>query len=206
MREAERETLVLNMGPQHPSTHGVLRLVLELEGETIVGCDLVIGYLHTGIEKNMEGRTYHQNIALVDRIEYLSSFAEEQAYVMAVEKLMSVEVPIRALRIRDVLAELERLSSHLVYLGSSAIDVQITSGIMYALTLREKILDLKEAVSGQRMMPGYFRVGGLQWDLPEGWVEACRALGDKLDDARAPAGSRCCLRRLMQYASIQLGI
>jgi NADH-quinone oxidoreductase subunit D len=162
-----RETLTINMGPQHPSTHGVLRLVLELEGETVVSCRPVIGYLHTGIEKEMEFRTYHQNITLVDRIEYLSSYHEEMAYCMAVEKLLGIEVPKRAQVIRLVMCELNRIASHLVWLGTTGIDLNVSSLLMYCFRDREQFMEISEMVSGQRMMPGYFRIGGVQWDLPE---------------------------------------
>ncbi|MBI3975289.1 MAG: NADH-quinone oxidoreductase subunit D, partial [Armatimonadetes bacterium] len=171
-----RETLTLNMGPQHPATHGVLRLILELEGEIIVGANPVIGYLHTGFEKEMETRTYHQNIVFPPRVEYLATMIEEVAYVQAVEKLLEVTPPKRAQYIRVALMELSRIASHLVWLGTSAIDLNITSAFMYTFALREPILDLFEAVSGQRMMHGYMRVGGLQWDLPEDFIPRVRAL------------------------------
>ncbi|MDR7415342.1 MAG: NADH dehydrogenase (quinone) subunit D [Armatimonadota bacterium] len=167
------------MGPQHPSTHGVLRLVLELEGEVVVSCRPVIGYLHTGIEKEMESRTYHQNITLVDRIEYLSSYHEEFAYCLAVEKLLGIEVPKRAQYIRVIMAELNRISSHLVWLGTSALDLNVTSLLMYCFRDREEILELSEMVSGQRMMPGYFRIGGVAEDLPEEFFPRVRAFLDE---------------------------
>jgi len=171
MSQLAKETLVLNMGPQHPATHGVLRLILELEGEVILGVEPVIGYLHTGFEKEMETRTYHQNIVFPPRIEYLATFIEEQAYVLAVEKLLGITAPKRAEVIRLILAELSRIASHLVYLGTAAIDLNVTSLLMYCFRDREEILDIFEMVSGQRMMHGYFRIGGLQWDLPEGFAE-----------------------------------
>ncbi|MDQ7818997.1 MAG: NADH dehydrogenase (quinone) subunit D [Armatimonadota bacterium] len=180
MAELTRETLVLNMGPQHPSTHGVLRLLLELEGEVIVGAHPVIGYLHTGFEKEMETRTYHQNIVFPPRIEYLATFIEEQAYVLAVEKLLGITAPPRAQTIRLILAELSRIASHLVYLGTAAIDLNVSSVFMYCFRDREQILDIFEMVSGQRMMHGYFRIGGLQWDLPEGFVPRVRAFLEEL--------------------------
>lgn len=180
MSELTRETLVLNMGPQHPATHGVLRLVLELEGEVILGAEPVIGYLHTGFEKEMETRTYHQNIVFPPRIEYLATFIEEQAYVLAVEKLMGIRAPKRAETIRIILAELSRIASHLVWLGTSAIDLNVSSVFMYCFRDREQILDLFEAVSGQRMMHGYFRIGGLQWDLPSGFSERVRTFVEDL--------------------------
>jgi NADH-quinone oxidoreductase subunit D len=175
MSDLTRETLVLNMGPQHPATHGVLRLVLELEGEVILGAQPVIGYLHTGFEKEMETRTYHQNIVFPPRIEYLATFIEEQAYVLAVEKLLGLTAPPRATVIRLILAELSRIASHLVYLGTGAMDLNVSSLLMYCFRDREEILDIFEMVSGQRMMHGYFRIGGLQWDLPAGCTERVRA-------------------------------
>ncbi|MBM3450629.1 MAG: NADH-quinone oxidoreductase subunit D [Armatimonadetes bacterium] len=180
MSELTRETLTINMGPQHPSTHGVLRLVLELSGETIVSCKPVIGYLHTGIEKEMETRTYHQNIALTDRIEYLASYFEEMAYCLAVEKLLGLEVPRRAQYIRVILCELNRIASHLVWLGTSALDLNASSVMMYAFAHREEYQEMSEIVSGQRMMPGYFRIGGVQWDLPEEFFPRVRKFIDEL--------------------------
>ena len=175
-----RETLTINMGPQHPATHGVLRLVLELEGEVILGARPIIGYLHTGFEKEMETRTYHQNIVFPPRVEYLATMIEEVAYVQAVEKLLGITPPPRCQVIRVILMELSRIASHLVWLGTSAIDLNISSVFMYAFVDRERILDLFEQVSGQRMMHGYMRVGGLQWDLPEGFEAAVRQLMEDL--------------------------
>ncbi len=175
MGELTRETLVINMGPHHPATHGVLRVILDLEGEVVLGAESVIGYLHTGFEKEMETRTYHQNIIFPPRIEYLATFIEEQAYVLAVEKLLGIAAPPRAQVIRIILAELSRIASHLVWLGTSAIDLNVSSVFMYCFRDREAVLDLFEMVSGQRMMHGYFRIGGLQWDLPEGFLEKLQA-------------------------------
>lgn len=180
MATVTHETLTINMGPQHPATHGVLRLVLDLEGEVVVSARPVIGYLHTGFEKEMETRTYHQNIVFPPRVDYLATMIEEVAYVQAVEKLLDLTVPKRAQYIRVMLMELSRIASHLVWLGTSAIDLNITSAFMYTFAFREKILDLFEAVSGQRMMHGYMRVGGLQWDLPEGFEQRVSALIEEL--------------------------
>ena len=180
MSELARETLVLNMGPHHPSTHGVLRLMLELEGEVIVGTEPVIGYLHTGFEKEMETRTYHQNIVFPPRIEYLATMIEEHAYVLAVEKLLGVRAPERAETIRIILAELSRIASHLIWLGTSAIDLNVTSMLMYCFNDRERVMDILEMVSGQRMMHGYMRVGGLQWDVPDGFTDRVRRFVEDL--------------------------
>jgi NADH-quinone oxidoreductase subunit D len=175
MSNATRQTLTLNMGPQHPSTHGVLRLVLELDGEIVRSCTPVIGYLHTGIEKEMETRTYHQNVTLVDRVEYVASYLEEMAFYQSVERLMGIDPPPRARAIRVLMCELNRIASHLVYLGSAALDLNVSSVFMYCFADREKFLDLSEMVSGQRMMPGYFRAGGVADDLPGEFVPAARA-------------------------------
>lgn len=180
MPEVRTETISINMGPQHPSTHGVLRLILELEGEIILDCQPVIGYLHTGFEKQMEHRTYHQNIVFPARIEYLATFIEEAAYVLAVEKLLEVTPPPRAQTARVILMELSRIASHLLWLGSSAIDLQMSSIFIYCMQDREEILDILEMVSGQRMMHGFLRIGGMQWDLPEGFEARVRALMDRL--------------------------
>lgn len=180
MSELTRETLVLNMGPHHPSTHGVLRLIVELEGELVLGTEPVIGYLHTGFEKEMETRTYHQNIVFPPRIEYLATMIEEHAYVLAVEKLLGIRPPARAEVIRVMMAELSRIASHLVWLGTSAVDVNVSSLLMYCFNDRERILDLLEMVSGQRMMHGYMRIGGLQWDLPEGFEQRVKPVIDDI--------------------------
>ena len=168
------ETLLLNMGPQHPSTHGVLRLLLELDGERVVSCVPDIGYLHTGIEKTCESKTYTKVIPLTDRMDYLSPMSNNLGYVMAVEKLMGVEVPLRAQFIRVILCELQRIASHLVWLGTHAIDLAAMSMLLYCFREREMILDIFEMVSGQRMMASYFRIGGLWRDVPEGFEDAVR--------------------------------
>lgn len=167
--EQTGEILELNLGPQHPSTHGVLRLKLKLDGEVVVAVEPVIGYLHTGIEKECETRTYHQVFTLVDRLDYLSGPVEEQAFAGAVEKLMGVEVPERAQIIRLILLELARISSHLVWVGTSALELNMSSVYMYCFSEREKILDLFEEVSGARMFPTYWRIGGIARDLNDGF-------------------------------------
>ncbi len=180
MMQSATETLTINMGPQHPATHGVLRVILDLEGEVIRDATPVIGYLHTGFEKEMESRTYHQNIVFPARIDYLATFIEETAYALAVEKLLGVTPPPRAQVARVILMELSRIASHLVWLGTSAIDLNVSSAFMYCFQDREQILDIFEMVSGQRMMHGYIRIGGLQWDLPEGFEARVRRYVDGL--------------------------
>jgi NADH-quinone oxidoreductase subunit D len=166
------ETMILNLGPQHPSTHGVLRLVLELDGERIVDCEPHIGYLHTGIEKECEYRTYHQVVPLIDRMDYLSSLHEELGYVLAVEKLLGIEAPKRAQYIRVLMCELSRIASHLVWLGTASLELNVSSVFMYCFRDRESVLDLFEMVSGARMFPRYFRIGGVMRDLPRDFEDA----------------------------------
>jgi len=160
------ETMLLNMGPQHPSTHGVLRLLLELDGETVVNCIPDIGYLHTGIEKTAEGKTYLKAIPLTDRTDYLAPMSNNLAFCGAVEKLVGIEVPLRAQYLRVVLMELTRMNSHLVWLGTHALDIGAMSVFLYCMREREMILDIYEAVSGARMMSSYIRPGGLWRDVP----------------------------------------
>ena len=173
-RALDGETVILNMGPQHPSTHGVLRLLLELDGETIVTCVPDIGFLHTGIEKNMEVKTYTQAEVMTDRLDYLNTVGNNLAYCLAVEKMIGIDVPPRAQAIRVILAELQRLASHLVWLGTSALDVAAMSVFLYAFREREVILDILELVSGQRMMTTYIRPGGVWWDVPVEFDDAVR--------------------------------
>jgi NADH-quinone oxidoreductase subunit D len=168
------ETMLLNMGPQHPSTHGVLRLLLELDGETIISCIPHIGYLHTGIEKTCEDKTYNKVIPLTDRMDYLAPLSNNLGYVMAVEKLMGVEVPLRAQYIRVILTELSRIASHMVWLGTSGLELGAMSMFLYAFREREYLLDIFEMCSGQRMMTSYFRVGGLWRDVPDDFEPALR--------------------------------
>ncbi|OFV94423.1 MAG: NADH dehydrogenase [Acidobacteria bacterium RIFCSPLOWO2_02_FULL_61_28] len=168
---AGERNMVLNMGPQHPSTHGVLRLVLELDGETIVRCTPDIGYLHTGIEKTCEDKTYHQAITLTDRIDYLCPLTNNLCYVLAVEKLLGLEPPPRAQWVRVMLNELSRIASHLVWLGTHAIDIGAMSVFLYCFREREEILKLFEMVAGQRMMTSYFRVGGLALEPPADFLK-----------------------------------
>jgi NADH-quinone oxidoreductase subunit D len=160
------DTMILNMGPQHPATHGVLRLVLELDGETVVKATPDIGYLHTGIEKTAEYRTYSQNITLWDRTDYVANLSNNLGYVLAVEKLLDIEAPPKAQHIRVLLTELQRISSHLVWVGSHAADIGAISMLLYAFREREMLQDIFETISGQRMMTSFIRIGGLAKDLP----------------------------------------
>jgi NADH-quinone oxidoreductase subunit D len=165
------ETMVLNMGPQHPSTHGVLRVVLELDGETVIKARPEIGYLHTGIEKTCEAKTYSQAITLTDRLDYLAPLSNNLCYCLAVEKLLGIEVPKRAQYARVLLTELTRIASHLVWLGTHAIDLGAMSMFLYCFREREEVLKILEFISGQRMMTSYFRIGGLALEPPPGWLD-----------------------------------
>ncbi len=168
------ETMLLNMGPQHPSTHGVLRLLLELDGETVVNCIPDIGFLHTGIEKNMEAKTYQKAEVMTDRMDYMNTVGNNFTYCLAVEKLVGLDVPPRAQAIRVILAELTRIQSHLVWLGTAALDVAAMSVFLYCFREREDILDIMELVSGQRMMTTYIRPGGVWRDVPVEFEAAVR--------------------------------
>ncbi len=170
------DTMVLNMGPHHPSTHGVLRLVLELDGEEVVNVAPDVGYLHTGIEKTMESKTYQKAVVLTDRMDYLAPLSNNLCYALTVEKLMGVEIPERAQTARVLLTELQRVSSHLVWLGTHALDLAAMSVFLYAFREREQILDIFELVSGARMMTSYFRIGGLAYDLPADFLPTVDAL------------------------------
>lgn len=170
------DTMVLNMGPHHPSTHGVLRLVVELDGETVVNVAPDVGFLHTGIEKNMEFKTYQQAVVMTDRTDYLAPLSNNLSYVLAVEKLLGVEIPERPTVARVLLVELQRISSHLVWLSSHALDLAAMSVFLYGFREREQILDIFELVSGARMMTSYFRVGGLAYDLPNDFLPTVNAL------------------------------
>ena len=176
--ELRQETMVINMGPQHPSTHGVLRLLLELDGETVIRCKPVIGYLHTGIEKNTEYRTWVQGVAYVTRADYLSPFFNELGYCLGVERLLGIEAPPRAQVIRVLICELNRVASHLIYLATGGLELGAVSVMLYGFREREIILDLFETVTGLRMNHAYIRPGGVVMDLPE---EAPRKIRDLLD-------------------------
>jgi NADH-quinone oxidoreductase subunit D len=180
------KTMILNMGPQHPSTHGVLRIALELDGETVVKAVPDLGYLHTGIEKSCEDKTYTQAITLTDRMDYLNPLGNNLVYCLAVEKLLGIEVPKRAQYVRVMLVELQRISSHLVWLGTHAIDLGAMTVFLYCFREREEILKIFELFAGQRMMTSYFRIGGLALDPPAGWRAAIekflRMMPSRVDD------------------------
>jgi NADH-quinone oxidoreductase subunit D len=168
------QTMVINMGPQHPSTHGVLRLVLEIDGETVVSLAPDIGYLHTGIEKTCEAKFYQQVVPLTDRIDYLSPMTNNTAYALAVEKLLDLEIPAKAQWLRVLFNELMRLNSHLVWLGTHAMDIGALTVFLYCFREREQLLRIFEAVSGQRMMTSYIRIGGVSLEPPIGLYESIR--------------------------------
>ena len=171
---AKTETMIINMGPQHPSTHGVLRVVLELDGEVVAKATPDIGFLHRGLEKLAESKTYHQCIPLTDRLDYVAGMSNNLAYVLAVEKLLGMEAPPRAQAIRVLLCELQRIASHLLWLGTHAHDIGAMTPFFYALRERDEILFIFEMVCGSRLTPSYFRVGGLTQDLPDGFEAKCR--------------------------------
>ena len=166
--------LVINMGPQHPSTHGVLRVVLRLDGERVIDCDVVIGYLHRGIEKLSEQRDYTQIVLLTDRMDYVAAASNNLGYCETVEKLMSIEVPSRARYIRTILAELQRIASHCLWLGTHAMDIGAMTVFLYAFRERELVLDLFEEYCGARLTYNAMRIGGLPLDIPPGWDRKVR--------------------------------
>ncbi|MFL6006811.1 MAG: NADH dehydrogenase (quinone) subunit D [Gaiellaceae bacterium] len=177
------DILEVNFGPNHPSTHGVLRLVIELHGETVVGLQAVIGYLHTGFEKNMEQKTWWKAIPYAPRIDYVSFQNNELVFVLAIEKLLAIEVPRKATWMRMLLAELNRLHSHLVWLGTSGLELGAISMFWYCFRERETILDLFELVTGYRMHTRYFQAGGLAEDIPRGFYPDCRKFVEKMPAA-----------------------
>ncbi|MDX1614955.1 MAG: NADH dehydrogenase (quinone) subunit D [Candidatus Promineifilaceae bacterium] len=174
----DEENMLLSMGPQHPATHGVLRLLVELDGENVANLVPDIGYLHTGIEKSMESKTFTKALVMTDRMDYLSPMYNNLVYVLAVEKLLDIDVPPRAQAIRVILGELTRLNSHLVWLGTHALDLAAMSVFLYCFREREYLLDIFEMVSGQRMMSSYFRPGGLWRDVPDEFEPAVRQFLD----------------------------
>jgi NADH-quinone oxidoreductase subunit D len=175
--------MTLSMGPQHPSTHGVLRLELQLDGELVIKTVPDIGYLHTGMEKLFEYKKYQQGIVITDRMDYLNPLGNNLAYVMAAEKLLQIEIPERAQIIRVMFCELQRIASHMVWLGTHALDIGAMSPFFYCFRQREKILNLIEAASGGRMTPSYFRIGGLMMDLPAGFERRVRQFLEDFPDA-----------------------
>lgn len=192
--------MTVSLGPQHPSTHGVLRLELVLDGETVVNAIPDIGYLHTGIEKTMEKEKWQQVVTITCRMDYLNSMGNDLGYCLAVEKLMGVEVPKRAQDLRVLLTELNRLSSHLVWFGTHAMDLGAMTAFFYAFTERERILDIFECVSGARLHQSYFIIGGVRWDIPENFPALVRDLLDRfrsfLDECRRlVTGNRIFQRR-----------
>jgi NADH-quinone oxidoreductase subunit D len=178
--EIRQETMIINMGPQHPSTHGVLRLLLELDGETVITCKPIIGYLHTGIEKNTEYRTWAQGITYVTRADYLSPFFNELGYCLAVERLLGIEAPPRAQVLRVMFNELNRISSHLVWLATGGLELGAVSIMLYGFREREVVLDIFEAVTGLRMNHNYIRIGGVIMDVNEEGEQKIRALLDEM--------------------------
>jgi NADH-quinone oxidoreductase subunit D len=180
MAEVRTETMTVNMGPQHPSTHGVLRLVLELDGETVVSASPTIGYLHTGIEKTAEQKKWQQVIPLVERMDYLSAQSNSLAFCLSAERLLGIEIPERVRWIRVLLAELQRINSHLVWLGTHGMEVGAVSVMLYCFRERELLLNINELLAGFRMFPTYIRVGGLREDLPRGFHASVREVLDRL--------------------------
>src|SRR6476646_9809646 len=180
---ATGDVLTVNFGPNHPSTHGVLRLIVDLYGEDVTGVEAVIGYLHTGFEKNMEQKTWWKCITYPERIDYLSFQANEYAFVAAIEKLLELEVPEKAVWMRTCLLELNRIHSHLVWLGTSALEIGAISMFWYCFRERDMILDLFELVTGVRMHTRYFQVGGLAEDIPEGFYPECRTFVEWMPQA-----------------------
>jgi NADH-quinone oxidoreductase subunit D len=179
MPELRTETMTLNMGPQHPSTHGVLRLVLELDGEVIQSAMPTIGYLHTGIEKTAEQKKWQQVIPLVERMDYLAAQSNSLAYALAVEQMLGLEMPTRVNDIRVLIAELQRLASHLIWLGTHAMEIGAVSMLFYAIRERELLMNINELIAGFRFFPSYIRIGGLREDLPRGFHEAVNAFLDR---------------------------
>jgi NADH-quinone oxidoreductase subunit D len=196
----DTDELVINMGPQHPSTHGVLRLVLKLDGERVVDADVIIGYLHRGIEKLSENRDYTQIILLTDRMDYVAAATNNLGYVETVEKLYSLEVPRRALYIRTILSELQRVASHLLWLGTHAADIGALTVLLYGLRDREFVLDLFEEYCGARLTYNCMRIGGQPQDIPPGWdkrvLRFCELMEQKLPDyEQLLTGNRIWLER-----------
>jgi NADH-quinone oxidoreductase subunit D len=176
------DVLTVNFGPNHPSTHGVLRLIVDLHGEDVVGLEAVVGYLHTGFEKNMEQKSFWKAVTYAPRMDYLAFQANEYAYVAAVEKLLGIEVPAKATWMRTLLLELNRIHSHLIWLGTGALEIGAIGLLWYCFNARDDVLDLFELVGGTRMHTRYFQAGGLAEDIPRGFFTACKTFADEFPD------------------------
>jgi NADH-quinone oxidoreductase subunit D len=176
------DVLTVNFGPNHPSTHGVLRLIVDLHGEDVVGLEAVVGYLHTGFEKNMEQKTFWKGVTYAPRMDYLAFQANEYAYVAAVEKLLAIETPPKAVWMRTLLLELNRIHSHLIWLGTGALEIGAIGLLWYCFNARDDVLDLFELVGGTRMHTRYFQAGGLAEDIPPGFFTACKTFADEFPD------------------------
>ena len=198
--------MTISMGPQHPSTHGVLRLELVLDGEMVIKCTPDIGYLHTGMEKLFEYKKYQQGIVITDRMDYLNPLGNNLCYVMAVEKLLGLEIPERAQVIRVLMCELQRIASHMVWLGTHALDIGAMTVFFYAFREREKILNLIEAASGGRLTPSYFRIGGLMMDLPAGFERRARQFMDDFPKAVGEFETLLSGNRIFQKRTQGIGI
>ncbi len=202
-----RRPMVINLGPQHPSTHGVMRLITELDGETVVDLHPVIGYLHTGIEKQCENKTWWQAVTLVTRMDYLSPYFNTLAYCLSVEKLLGLEVPVRAQYLRVIMCELNRIASHLVWLGTSGLELGAISVFFFTYRERDAALDLGEMISGERMNSRYFQVGGCAADMPEGFEAELRAFVDAMpahvdEYEQLVAGNQIWLDRLVGVGTL----
>ena len=202
----EFNTITINMGPQHPSTHGVLRLIIELDGEIVVSVRPVMGYLHTGMEKIMESKTYTKAITVTDRMDYMSPLGNNMAYVGAVERILGIDVPERARTLRVILLELMRISSHLVWLGTHALDLGAMSVFLYCFREREKLLDVNDMVAGSRMTPSYFRVGGFYQDVPDTFVPHVRKFLDEFPKALAEYQNLLTKNRIFMRRTIGVGV
>lgn len=198
--------MTLSMGPQHPSTHGVLRLDLRLDGELIIRAVPDIGYLHTGMEKLFEYKKYQQGIVITDRMDYLNPLGNNLVYVMAGEKLLQLEIPERAQVIRVLFCELQRIASHLVWLGTHALDLGAMSVFFYCFRHREKVLNLIEAASGGRLTPSYFRIGGLMMDLPAGFDRRCKQFLDDFPEALETFDTLVTGNTIWQSRTIGIGV
>ena len=198
--------MTVSMGPQHPSTHGVLRLELVLDGETVIKAIPDIGYLHTGIEKTMEKEKWQQVVTVTCRMDYLNSFGNDLGYVLAGEKLMGVDIPRRAQDIRVLLTELNRLSSHLVWFGTHCLDIGAMTAFFYAFTERERILDLFECATGARLHQSYFIIGGVRWDLPENFLDLCKEFLDGFPKFLAEAKTLVTGNKIFQRRTKGVGV